>query len=51
VAPGIPEFGEAVEKDDDGAVFGTGGDGMQAHISILERDDFHGFASTEQSTL
>ena len=27
--PGIPEFGEAMEQDDDGAVWRTGGDGVE----------------------
>jgi hypothetical protein len=29
LVPGIPEFGEAVEEDDDGAVGRAGGDGVE----------------------
>lgn len=34
--PGIPEFGEAMKEDDDGAVGGTGGDGMESDLAIAK---------------
>ena len=35
--PPTPKFREAVEKYDDRAVFRAGGDGVQTHGSVLER--------------
>ena len=34
--PGIPEFGEAMKEDDDGAVGGTGGDGMEFNRAVAK---------------
>lgn len=51
LAPAIPEFGEAVQKQDDRAVARAGSDGMQANRRILEIKGFHRITPAEQSTL
>ena len=37
IAPGIPEFGESVEKEDDGTVRRAGGDGVKLDGAIAKR--------------
>jgi hypothetical protein len=47
--PAVPEFGEAMEKDDHSAVFRSGSNRVQAYCAILEREVFHeGFAPSMQ---
>ncbi len=40
--PGIPEFGEAVEEDDQGVVGPTGGYGVELDRAVLEHKGFQG---------
>ena len=40
MVPGIPEFGEAVEEDDDGTVRRAGGDGVKLDRAIVKRQIF-----------
>jgi hypothetical protein len=46
--PGIPEFREAVKKDDQGTVGRAGGDGVELDGTILKRNVLEGSGHGER---